>query len=364
MRSVSPAPRPRTTRPPAIDSSVGALPDLAWRSWVTSIVYLTCAVAFIGDLTHDVTWAFGVVYIPLVCTAIFYRDPRHAWWLAAIAIAMVVLGWCFPVVDFGISSLVDRLLSIVAILTTAALVHLARNMQDRLERQTLRAQAADRTKTQILANFSHELRTPLNAIIGFAELLSADCRPDQVNSLEHLSSASRRLLITVENLLDLAHAAERVLRADRLDLAAILRHAIDAARGGTTERNITLRNDIAADTPPAIGDAWAVRRIADNLIGNAVKFTGAGGSVRVSMAATDGSVFAVVEDTGGGMSAEVLRQLGEPFFQANSGADRPYEGLGTGLALCRKLADAMGAKLEFASQPGQGTTVRLGLRVA
>jgi signal transduction histidine kinase len=62
------------------------------------------------------------------------------------------------------------------------------------------------------------------------------------------------------------------------------------------------------------------------------------------------------------MSTEVLRQLGEPFFQANAGADRSHEGLGTGLALCRRLADAMGAKLEFASEPGQGTTVRLGLR--
>jgi signal transduction histidine kinase len=64
------------------------------------------------------------------------------------------------------------------------------------------------------------------------------------------------------------------------------------------------------------------------------------------------------------MSREVLRQLGEPFFQAKGGMDRPHEGLGTGLALCRKLADGMGAKLEFSSAPGQGTTVRLGLPAA
>ncbi len=155
-----------------------------------------------------------------------------------------------------------------------------------------------------------------------------------------------------------------MLHADRLDLAAILRQAIEAARNDTTDRQITLLNSIAADTPPVIGDAWAMRRIADNLIGNAVKFSAPGGSVRVATETADGSVFAVVEDTGGGMSAEVLRHLGEPFFQAKGGTDRPYEGLGTGLALCRKLADAMGAKLEFASEPGQGTTVRLSLRAA
>ncbi len=154
------------------------------------------------------------------------------------------------------------------------------------------------------------------------------------------------------------------MTTERLDLAAILVQSIEAARNSTTERHITLLSSIAADTPQVIGNAWAMRRIADNLIGNAVKFTSPGGSVRVSTGTEDGSVFAVVEDTGGGMSPEVLGQLGEPFFQAKSGADRPYEGLGTGLALCRKLADAIGASLEFTSKPGQGTTVRLRLRWA
>jgi two-component system cell cycle sensor histidine kinase PleC len=219
-------------------------------------------------------------------------------------------------------------------------------------------------KTQIFANLSHELRTPLNAIIGFAELLLADCRPNQRASLEHVQYAGRRLLVTIENLLDLSQAADRTLRMEKLDLPAILRQAIEAARTGTSERRITLLNSIAADTPPAIGDPWAMRRIADNLIGNAMKFTAPGGSVRIATETAAGSVFAVVEDTGGGMSADVLAQLGEPFFQAKGGTDRPYEGLGTGVAACRKLADAMGATLEFVSTPGQGTTVRLGLRAA
>ena len=360
VRTVNSVPQPR-----ANDSSIAApLPGHPWHGWVAGVIYLACAFAFVGDLTHDLTWAYGVLYIPLVCTAVFYRSPHCVWWLAAIAITMVVVGSLFPDPDFGHASLVSRTLSIAAILTSAALVRLARSMRDLLERQTLGAQAADRMKTQIFANLSHELRTPLNAIIGFADLLAADCRLDQRTSLDHLRSASRRLLITIENLLDLAQATDRVLRAERLDLAAILRQATEAARNGTAERQITLLASIAADTPPVIGDAWAMRRIADNLIGNAVKFTGPGGSVRIATETTGGSVFAVVEDTGGGMSADVLRQLGEPFFQAKGGADRPYEGLGTGLALCRKLADAMGARLEFASKPGHGTTVRLGLRAA
>ena len=359
VRSVHPA-----SQLPAADSRFGVLPGGAWRVWLSGTVYLLCAAAFAGDLTHDITWAYGVLYIPLVCTAVFYRDPHFVWWLAAIAIVMVVLGSLFPVVDLSAKSVEHRLLSVAAILTSAALVRLARTMRDLLERQTLRAQAADRLKSQILANLSHELRTPLNAIIGFADLLAADCRPDQQPALEHLRSAGRRLLVTIENLQDLAQAADRLMRAEQVDIGAILRQAIDAVRDSAAERQIALLNGIATDTPPVIGDAWGIRRIADNLIGNAVKFTPPGGSVRVATEAADGSVFAVVEDTGGGMSPEVLRQLGEPFFQAQGGADRPHEGLGTGLALCRKLADAMGAELDFDSVPGQGTKVRLGLPAA
>jgi signal transduction histidine kinase len=346
-------------------SSVSAPPPgHTWHAWAAGAIYVACAFAFIGDLTNDITWAYGVLYIPLVCTAVFYRRPHCVWWLAAIGVTMVVLGGLFPEPDFGHASMANMTLSIAAILISAALVRLARSMRDSLEHQTLGAQAADRMKTQIFANLSHELRTPLNAIIGFADLLATDCRPDQRTSLDHLRSASHRLLLTIENLLDLAQTTDRILRTERLDLAAILRQAADAARSGTAERQITLLASVAANTPQVIGNAWATRRIADNLIGNAVKFTAPGGSVRVATETTNGSVFAVVEDTGGGMSADVLRQIGEPFYQASSGADRPYEGLGTGLALCRKLADAMGARLEFASEPGHGTTVRLGLRAA
>jgi signal transduction histidine kinase len=354
--------QPASSSPAGTDSTIGALTDGPWRIWLTAIIYLGCAIAFVGDLTHDVSWVYGVLYIPLVCTAVFNRNPHSVWWLAGAAIMMVALGSLFPKLDLSLASAEHRVLSIAAIITSAALVRLARTVRDLLEQQTLRAQAADRLKSQILANLSHELRTPLNAIIGFAELLAADCRPDQRVSIEHLRSAGRRLLVTIENLLDLAQATDRVMRAERVNLAAILRHAIEAARNDAAEGRITLLNSIAADAPPAIGDPWAVRRIADNLIGNAVKFTPPGGSVRVGTETAAGMVFAVVQDTGGGMSADVVQRLGEPFFQAQGGADRPYEGLGTGLALCRRLADAMEARLEFVSAEGGGTTVRLGLR--
>ena len=222
MRTVNSVPQPR-----ANDSSIAApLPGHPWHGWVAGVIYLACAFAFVGDLTHDLTWAYGVLYIPLVCTAVFYRNPHCVWWLAAIAITMVVVGSLLPGPGFRpCVAGAAATLSIAAILTSAALVRLARSMRDLLAQQTLGAQAADRMKTQIFANLSHELRTPLNAIIGFADLLAADCRPDQRTRSTTCAPPAAACSITIENLLDLAQAADQVLRAERLDVASILRKA-------------------------------------------------------------------------------------------------------------------------------------------
>src|ERR1700722_1863105 len=105
-----------------MDNRISALADRPWHAWLAGLIYISCAVAFAGDLTHDITWAYGVLYIPLVCTAVFYRDPNFVWWLAATAAVMVVLGCLFPAMDFSVTSLENRLLSIGAILNSAALV--------------------------------------------------------------------------------------------------------------------------------------------------------------------------------------------------------------------------------------------------
>ena len=96
-----------------------------------------------------------------------------------------------------------------------------------------------------------------------------------------------------------------------------------------------------------MADGWALSRIVDNLIANGIKFTEAGGSVEVSAGRMPEGVAAVVKDTGTGMDPEVLRQIGEPFYQADTGAARRFEGMGTGLALSLRLAEAIGARLSF-----------------
>ena len=140
-------------------------PLQAWGPWLRLVIYLACGFALIADLTNDATLAFGVCYIPFVCTAMFHRDPRAVWWLAALASVLVVVGFFVPAVDPDIvAGASDRGLSIAAIFATAFLVHHERKARERLIEQTIRANAAERVKMQLFTNLSHELRTPLSAI--------------------------------------------------------------------------------------------------------------------------------------------------------------------------------------------------------
>ena len=335
--------------------------DRTWSRWVRLTVYVVCGAAFVADLTQSATLAFGLFYMPLVSTAVYHQDPRAPWWLACLATAMVAIGYFFPSINPDIvAGILNRVLSIAAIFVTAYLVHHERAIRDRLAEQTARAEAADQAKTQLFNNLSHELRTPLSAVLGYADLLIAEARPDQRVAIGHIQGGGRRLLSTLDNLIDLTQIADRQLHFRKLDLVSVLMQAVEAARPLAAEKRIALAiAEPDAEPPLVTADPWALRRILDNLISNAIKFTEAGGAVEISARRTDDGVIAVVKDTGAGMPVHVLEQIGDPFYQAESGAARRFEGMGTGLALSLRLADAMSAALHFDSTLGGGTTASL-----
>jgi cell cycle sensor histidine kinase DivJ len=115
--------------------------------------------------------------------------------------------------------------------------------------------------------------------------------------------------------------------------------------------------------PDIVADKRAFRQILINLLSNAVKFTDRGGRVTVIARAEPGVLVVAVEDSGVGISAEDLRRVGQPFFQARAAYDRRHDGTGLGLSIVRGLVALHGGKLEIASRPGEGTrvTVRLPL---
>lgn len=326
--------------------------------WLTVPIYVGCAVAFLADVNDDTTLNYGLFYVPLVCTAAVHRNPRSVWWLALLSIFCVILGYFLPHLPRNLlNATINRALAITTILITAALVHYMRTIQDRLEQQTLRAEQAERMKTETFTNLGQELRTPLHAIIGLSGLMMTDCRADQRPPLSQVQAGGRRLLATIDNLIDMSGLSDRLLHDESVDVAQLLRDATAAARTAANERNITVDLAVAEDqVVPVRGDAWAMRRITDNLLANAVKFTAPGGSVAVSLEACPQGIRVLVEDTGVGMSPDLVELLSEPVEE-----DEPVQFTGTGLYLSRHLAHAMGAELVFRSIPSRGTTVELRL---
>jgi signal transduction histidine kinase len=331
--------------------------------WLVPILYTVSGLAFVLDLFRDNRLAYGIIYAPLIATAVFHKSRSGLWVLSTVACLMVAAGAWFPVVDTDLPDMIgNRVLSILAIIATAAFVHHARDIQERLAAETRRAEAAERIKTDVLTNLSQEIRTPLHTLLGVLSLTMATSSSDQREALGRIRSDGKQLLATIDNLLDLTQIEERTLRQQTIDIAKIARDAAESARIAATDRQIRIALNPDRDMAKvvAIGDAWAMRRILDNLLANAIRLTPPGGTVSVSVARSAGSVTASVTDTGRGLPPELTQDFD---LQETDDGTLPATG-GTGLALSRRLARAMNGRMTASNEPGPGATFSLSLPAA
>ena len=217
------------------------------------------------------------------------------------------------------------------------------------------AENAARLKSSFLANMSHEIRTPLTAVIGFAELLRDEVADDQQDLVQGIDSGGRRLLTTLNSILDLAalDAREHALTPVATDLAAEAREVAALLRPLAAERGLALEVEAPA-TLAAVADPDAFGRVLTNLVGNAVKFTDAGG-VTVGLEGGADAVVLRVADTGVGISDEFLPRLFAAFRQASEGFGRSHEGSGLGLTITQRLVEEMGGAIGVESAVGVGT---------
>ena len=230
------------------------------------------------------------------------------------------------------------------------------------ELQAARAAAdrANRAKSEFLSRMSHELRTPLNAILGFAQLLEMrELDEEQRESVDEISRGGRHLLALTNDVLDISRieTGRLSLSVESVCLADVLEESMSLIRPLAADRDIRLnarRDDACADFVSA--DQQRLRQILLNLLSNAVKYNRPQGSVEVACETTpEGRVRIVVMDTGAGIEAEKMSGLFEPFERL--GAEQTeVEGTGLGLALSKRLAEAMGGSLSAESVRGHGTT--------
>jgi signal transduction histidine kinase/CheY-like chemotaxis protein len=220
------------------------------------------------------------------------------------------------------------------------------------------AEAASRAKSDFLTTMGHELRTPLNGVLGMVQAMGGDALSEaQQQRVEVIRQSSESLLAILSDLLDLTQIeAGALTRNDTdFDLDELLRGLIGAHRLAAEAKGLTFLCEIAdAARGRYFGDSARIRRIAYNLLHNAVKFTETG-EVRLTVDAADGQVRLAVIDTGPGIAHDDLDRLFEPFFQADTSLTRRYGGAGVGLAVSSKLANLLGGRIEATSRPGKGS---------
>ena len=233
----------------------------------------------------------------------------------------------------------------------------------------LRAETASRAKSEFLSRMSHELRTPLNAILGFAQVLEMDSlSPEQGESVGYIVKGGRHLLRLIDEVLDIARieAGRLAISPEPVPVREIVGEALDLVKPLAAERHIRLLGDgvSAASEQYVLADAQRVKQVLLNLLSNAIKYNREGGTVTLSYSApAPGRLRFKVNDTGRGIPPDGLERLFAPFERL--GAEQTgIEGTGLGLALSKRLVEAMGGMLGAESTLGQGSTFWMELAVA
>ena len=215
---------------------------------------------------------------------------------------------------------------------------------------------------------SHELRTPLNAIIGFSEMLASRtlCPADAGKQREYagiIHQSGQHLLEVVNSILDMSkiRSGTFAILAEPFDLAPLVDECCDMVKLKADQGLVRLVRDYPRDLDEIVGDKRACKQILINLLSNAVKFTPEHGEVAVSVRPDGTAILISVADSGVGIGAADLARLGDPFFQARSSRDRPFEGTGLGLSVVRGLVGLHGGTIALESEPGRGTRVSVRL---
>jgi signal transduction histidine kinase/CheY-like chemotaxis protein/HPt (histidine-containing phosphotransfer) domain-containing protein len=284
----------------------------------------------------------------------------------------------------------ERLLHFFVVVTTQAMqitVVLYFFLVNRLTETALAdageaAKSADKAKSQFLANMSHEIRTPLNGILGMSSLLlKSDMRDEQKDLVQAIQSSGLDLMSIVSEILDLSKIEAGKMRLERapFQLENVLESTLRPFEHEARRKRLRLMMDLDPDVPlHLVGDSMRLKQVLNNLIGNALKFTHAGGvAVRIRKGAAGGpgrpsggaariepevcDLRFEVEDTGIGIPPEVQDRVFQSFSQGEQATSRSYGGTGLGLFICKQIVEMMEGTIGFATVPGKGTRFHFNL---
>jgi len=235
-----------------------------------------------------------------------------------------------------------------------------------IEQKSEQLEAANKHKSQFLANVSHELRTPLNAIIGFTRMVirkTGDQIPKlQNDNLQKVLISSEHLLSLINDLLDLAkiESGRMEVFAESFKVEEVIQVATTTVEPLLKDGRVRLITEINRDVPTLNTDREKLKQSILNLLSNAAKFTEKG-EIKVSAWQENGSLKLVVSDTGIGMKKEALENIFEEFRQADMSSSRKFGGTGLGLAIVKRFVNLLGGDIGVESEVGKGSTFTITL---
>ena len=250
-----------------------------------------------------------------------------------------------------------------------------KKINQKLEDAVRTAQNANRAKTTFLNNMSHDIRTPMNAIIGFTNIaMKQEPKPEVRTYLEKIQESSDHLLTLINDVLDISRIESGKVSfvPVPVDITELAETVVNITHGFLANRNISFHTSLATpETPFVLADAVHIREVLVNILGNAVKFTGDGGTITFETSydpdpdAQHMTVRYRVADTGVGMSEEFMAHIFDEFTQEESSARTHYKGSGLGMAISKKYVDMMGGRIFVESEKGKGSvfTVELPLEL-
>ena len=228
------------------------------------------------------------------------------------------------------------------------------------------AENANRAKTIFLNNMSHDIRTPMNAIMGFTDIaMKYHPKPEVENCLQKIRESSEHLLTLINDVLDISRIESGKIKFAPIgvDIVEVTDTVLSIMYGFLSNRNITFHTHLAIpETRYVLADAVRIREVLVNILGNAVKFTGDGGSITFTSDYLPGAddrhmiVRYRVTDTGVGMTKEFMKHIFDEFSQEESSARTHYKGSGLGMAISKRYVDLMGGNISVESEKGKGST--------
>lgn len=241
-----------------------------------------------------------------------------------------------------------------------------KQQEQALDQARIEAEQADASKSRFLATMSHELRTPLNAIIGFSEMIAQEdvLNIDAARRKEYaqlINDSGQHLLSVVNGILDISkmESGNFEIALEPFAPRPALINSCNLLALKARENGIELVTKAPEDLPQITGDERAFKQIVLNLVSNAIKFTERGGNVTVTAEMERAHLVMRVSDTGVGISADDLKRVGDPFFQAGKTYQRRHEGTGLGLSIVKSLVVLHGGEMSVQSKIDVGTTITI-----